>query len=86
MVPPERTGRKAKHQKQRLTTRSPRYALDLSHKDASTEGMIGKSATACRAASIRMRQRATLGKMTNLGSKGIFTAASRKDELPLLCR
>src|SRR5271163_4745653 len=54
--------------------------------DASTEGVIGKSATACLSASIRMRQTATLGEMTNLGLKGIFTAASRKDGLPLLCR
>ena len=60
---------------------------------ASTEGVIGKCPTASLAASIRIRARATLDVMVNVGidargvgSYGGFTALKAADNLPPKCR
>ena len=62
----------------------------VSRKDASTEGVIGKSCTACFAASIRIRQLAILTVMVNFGVNGMLSAVSRKWLIavivPLNCR
>ena len=62
-----------------------RNRREVARKVASTEGVIGKSSTACRAASIRIRLRAMFAVIVNVGLNGI-SAVCRQWRLPLLCR
>jgi len=65
-------------------------SLAVSRSVARTEGVIGKSCTACFAAAIRIRQLAIFGVMVNLGENlELWCKLSAVDWLsamPLLCR
>ena len=61
---------------------SLRDHITVARKVASTEGVIGKSSTACRAASIRIRLRAMFAVIVNAGLNGI-SAVCRQRRLPL---